>query len=88
MVYFCTKCQKEHADAYKMHWRYKKKLRVKGMPKDDFRTINKRLDLIENTLKIFSKNLKIWALFMDRKAHYWKLNDEFKEILEVWKQNE
>ena len=72
MVYYCEKCKKYHADAYKVHLKYKRTDSKKPTDLDD----------IKEDIRKIKELLRIWGNWISRKHPYWNIDDEFK----VWTQ--
>ena len=87
MVYFCTECNKYHADNYKRHLRYKKVELVtrKEEPdlftklEEDFEAFKQQLEKYCKDVDKIKETMGIWALYIQRKHPYWKMDEEWME---------
>ena len=66
MPYYCLECEKEHANNYKKHWKYRRQPLIKK--KIELADLEKVIDDIRE----IKNTLGLWANFIQRKDPYWK----------------
>lgn len=87
MVYFCEKCKKVHADAYKVHLKYRKiDLGTRKEEPDLFTKIEKEFEAFKQQMEKYCEDvdkiketLGLWAVYIQRKHPYWTIDEEFLE---------
>ena len=80
MPYYCLECEREHANNYKKHWKYKREALVTRKKEPDlFSEFEKRFKEFEKQVEKYCKDVDmikntigLWAAFMERKDPYWK----------------
>lgn len=85
MVYWCSQCEKYHADNYKRHLRYKKMVLTtrKEEPdlfsklEEDFEAFKRQMEKYCKDVEKIKNTLGLWAVFIERKHPYWKGDEDW-----------
>jgi len=85
MPYYCTECEKEHANNYKKHWKYKKQVLVtrKKQPdlfskiEADFEAFKEKMEKYCEDVEKIKQTIGMWSVYIDRKHPYWKSDKDW-----------